>query len=68
MTQQPEVVVPWYNASSNDGSSCFDVQRLADGTVQTRNSKRPDVVTDYTPEEWVAFIAGVKDGKFDKTL
>ncbi|MGW9067886.1 DUF397 domain-containing protein [Streptomyces yangpuensis] len=62
---KPEVLVSWYNASSNDGSSCFDVQ-FVEGGVQTRNSKRPEVVTDYTPEEWDAFIAGVKAGKFDR--
>lgn len=68
MSQQPKVVIPWFNASSNDGSSCFDVQQLDNGTIQTRNSKRPEVVIDYTPEEWAALVHGVKEGKFDHTL
>lgn len=63
-----DVIVPWFNASSNDGSSCFDVQKLADGTIQTRNSNNPGVVTDYTPGEWSAFVTGVKAGKFDHTV
>lgn len=62
---QSEIIRPWYNASSNDGSSCFDVQMVEDGSVQTRNSKWPEVVTAYTADEWAAFITGVKDGKFD---
>lgn len=66
---QPQVVIPWFNASSNDGSSCLDVQKLSDGTIQVRNSTRPDgAVIDYTPEEWAAHIQGAKDGKFDHTL
>lgn len=66
--QQPEVVIPWFNASANDGSSCFDVQKLSDGTIQTRNSRHPEVVTDYTPKEWAALVMGVKEGKFDHTV
>lgn len=69
MSSKPEVVISWFNASSNDGSSCVDVQKLSDGTIQTRNSKRPDgAVIDYTPEEWGAFVQGIKEGKFDHTL
>jgi hypothetical protein len=62
---QPQILKPWYNASANDGSSCFDVQFLADGTVQTRNSKRTGTQIDYTADEWTAFITGAKEGKFD---
>jgi transposase InsO family protein len=66
---QPEVAVPWFNASSNDGSSCVDVQQLTDGTIQMRNSTRPDgAVIDYTPAEFRAFVLGAKDGKFDHVL
>lgn len=68
MTTQPEVTISWFNASSNDGTHCFDVQKLSDGTIQTRNSTNPGVVTDYTPGEWEYFIAGVKAGTFDHTL
>lgn len=60
------VIKPWYNASSNDGSSCVDVQMYADGSVDTRNSKDPDgPVCSYTREEWAAFVAGVKADQFD---
>lgn len=62
---QPEVIKPWFNASAQ-GGTCLDVQHLGDGTVQTRHSKRPEVVTDYTPGEWDTFIAGAKAGMFDR--
>lgn len=66
-----DVVIPWFNVSSHarGAQNCVDVQQLADGTIQTRNSKRPEgAVIDYTKGEWAAFIQGVKEGKFDHTL
>lgn len=60
------VVRPWYNASSNDGSSCVDVQMYANGDVEVRHSKDPEgVIRTYDLAEWTAFIDGVKAGKFD---
>ncbi|MET7363292.1 DUF397 domain-containing protein [Streptomyces sp. NPDC005562] len=61
---EQDIIRPWYNNSSNDGSSCFDVQFTNDA-VQTRNSRDPERVTEYTPAEWHAFTSGVKAGKFD---
>lgn len=69
MSKTPAVTVNWFNASSHDGSSCLDVRTFDDGTVQTRNSNRPDTtVVSYDATEWSAFIAGVKAGKFDHTV
>lgn len=68
MSAEPTIVKAWYNASANDGSSCFDVQHLSDGTVQTRNSRNPEVVIDYTAAEWAAMITGAKGGKFDPVV
>lgn len=66
MSETPGVVRDWYNASSNDGSSCVDVRMLDDGTVQTRNSNFPDTtVVSHDGTEWTVFIAGAKEGKFD---
>jgi hypothetical protein len=60
------VVRPWYNASSNDGSSCVDVQMYANGDVEVRNSKDPDgPIVGFTSDEWAAFITGANAGKFD---
>ena len=39
---------------------------LPDGDVAVRDSKdRDGPVLRYTPREWRAFIAGVKDGEFE---
>jgi hypothetical protein len=46
--------------------SCVEAAVLPDGAVAVRDSKdrnKPPHI--FTPEEWTAFIAGVKDGDFD---
>lgn len=65
--EQPKVIRSWYNASANDGSSCVDVQFLADGSTQVRHSKKPggEIIT-YDATEWDAFVAGAKKGEFDR--
>jgi hypothetical protein len=46
--------------------NCVEAAALPDGAVAVRDSKdrnKPPHI--FTPEEWAAFIAGVKDGDFD---
>jgi hypothetical protein len=66
MTQQPKVIVPWFNASSQNDGSCVDAQFLEDGSVQVRHSNGQGPIINYTGKEWDAFIAGAKSGKFDR--
>ncbi|GAA4514917.1 DUF397 domain-containing protein [Nonomuraea sp. NPDC049486] len=50
----------------NGASSCVEVAPLADGNVALRDSKVQDgPVLVFTPSEWAAFTAGVRDGEFD---
>lgn len=66
MSNEPTVVRPWYNASSNDGSSCVDVQMYDNGDVEVRHSKDPEgIIRTFDRAEWAAFIAGAKAGDFD---
>lgn len=44
------VVDPW-----GDGVRAFKL----------RSSRNPDVIVDLTPDEWTAFVLGVKEGCFD---
>jgi uncharacterized protein DUF397 len=62
--------VAWHisSRSSNNGGSCVEAGRLADGSerVAVRHSRHPDAaVIVYTRTEWEAFLAGAKDGEFD---
>ncbi|MGW4412133.1 DUF397 domain-containing protein [Nonomuraea sp. NPDC004702] len=50
----------------NGATSCVEVAPLADGNVALRDSKVEDgPVLVFTPSEWAAFTAGVRDGEFD---
>jgi hypothetical protein len=57
----------WEKASySNAGGNCVEVGKLPDGGRAVRDSKDPDgPVLRFTPAEWAAFTAGVRDGEFD---
>ncbi|MEU7893600.1 DUF397 domain-containing protein [Nonomuraea sp. NPDC049152] len=57
----------WQKSSfCNGASTCVEVAGLADGSVALRDSKEQDgPVLVFTPSEWDAFTAGVRDGEFD---
>ncbi|WP_433681658.1 DUF397 domain-containing protein [Nocardia sp. CA-119907] len=38
---------------------------LADGSATVRHG---DITLTYTPEEWDAFVAGARDGEFDRII
>lgn len=62
--------ISWRKASiSNSQGACVEVARTPDGRVAMRNSRHPEgPVLIYTPAEWEAFLAGVKDNEFDDLL
>lgn len=50
----------------NGAATCVEVAPLADGNVALRDSKEQDgSVLVFTPSEWAAFTAGVREGEFD---
>jgi len=56
-----------YRKSSFSGSNgCVEVRLLEDGTIGLRDSKdRSKGPHLFTESEWVAFLAGVRNGEFD---
>jgi hypothetical protein len=62
-------VAAWQKSSfCNGASACVEVAPLADGNVALRDSKEQDgPVLVFTPAEWAAFTAGVRQGEFDLT-
>jgi hypothetical protein len=47
--------------------NCVEVADLPDGGVGVRNSRDPGgPVLNFTPEEWSAFLGGVRNGEFDR--
>jgi len=57
----------WVKSSlSFSNGNCVEVANLTDGGVGVRNSRhRDDDVLQFTPDEWHAFIGGVRNGEFD---
>ncbi len=54
-------------SNGTGGSNCVEVAQFVDldGLVSVRHSKYPNGIrVTFTPDEWRAFIAGVKAGEF----
>lgn len=57
-----------WRKSTRSGSSgnCVEVADNLPGVIGVRDSKDPaGPALIFTPEEWAAFVGGVKDGEFD---
>ena len=57
----------WRTSSRSGGNGdCVEVARNLPGAVALRDSKdRSGPVLVFTPDEWRAFMTGVRAGKFD---
>ncbi len=56
--------LPWRTAKKNGNSGCVEVAPAH--LIAVRDSKdRNGAVLLYTPQEWEAFLDGVKKGEFD---
>ena len=58
----------WVKSSlSFSNGNCVEVASLAGGEVGVRNSRDSEgPVLRFTPEEWHAFVGGVRNGEFDR--
>ncbi|MBV9092337.1 MAG: DUF397 domain-containing protein [Streptosporangiaceae bacterium] len=57
----------WVKSSlSLYNGNCVEVASLPDGGIGVRNSRNPaGAVLRFTPDEWHAFLGGVRNGEFD---
>jgi Domain of unknown function (DUF397) len=58
----------WVKSSlSFSNGNCVEVSSLADGEIGVRNSRDSEgAVLRFTPDEWHAFLGGVRNGEFDR--
>jgi uncharacterized protein DUF397 len=63
-----EVSMPeWRKSSaSTDSCNCVEVAMLDSGKILVRDDRGEDSpILRFTPAEWGAFLAGVRNGEFD---
>jgi len=53
----------WRRSSACDSIECVEVA-MSGSRVWVRQSFSPDAPVEFTKDEWVAFVAGVKAGEF----
>ncbi len=51
--------------SGGNGGDCVEVALLADGIGMRDSKDRGGQALTFTPDEWSAFTAGVREGQFD---
>jgi hypothetical protein len=59
--------VTWRKSSRSgpQGGNCVEIAHLPNGQVAIRNSRHPEgPALVFTPDEWAAFVGGVRDGEF----
>ena len=66
-SERPNSGLTWIKSSlSFSNGNCVEVAGLADGGVGVLNSRDAEgAVLQFTPDEWHAFLGGVRNGEFD---
>ena len=64
---QPENQPAWVKSSlSHVNGNCVEVADLSGGEIGVRNSRESEgAVLRFTPDEWHAFLGGVRNDEFD---
>jgi hypothetical protein len=58
----------WRKSSFSESGNCVEVAALPDEKVGIRDSRDKNengLILTFTPDEWRAFLSGVKHGEFD---
>ena len=55
----------WHVSSFCDGGQCVGVARRGETVLIANISDPAGPVSEFTPDEWRQFLAGVKTGDFD---
>lgn len=60
--------IQWVKSSlSFANGNCVEVKVFDDGSADVRNGRAPEEgVLHFTPDEWQAFVGGVRLGEFDR--
>lgn len=53
-------------SNGNGGNNCVEVAFLDDGVAVRDSKDKAGPALIFTPQEWAAFVGGVRDGEFDQ--
>lgn len=57
----------WFKSSASAAGNCVEVRFPSHGCVQVRNSADHRMgILEFTDGEWDAFLAGARNGEFDR--
>ena len=59
--------IVWRKSTASGASECVEVAFCAEA-VLVRHSRRPWAPLSFSRPEWMAFLAGVRDGEFDLSV
>jgi Domain of unknown function (DUF397) len=67
LPEKPDSGPAWVKSSlSFSNGNCVEVASLPHGEIGVRNSRDAQgAVLRFTPDEWHAFLGGVRNGEFD---
>jgi uncharacterized protein DUF397 len=57
----------WRKSTASGGGDCAEVAFVAGGVLMRHSQHPSGSVLTFSPSEWTAFLAGVRNGEFDLT-
>jgi hypothetical protein len=61
----PQPARAWRRSRRCDSSACVEVAQVPGGFA-VRDSTQPDAVLSFPAAQWKTFVAGVRNGDFDR--
>ena len=55
----------WVRSSLCQGGECVEISGLGTDEIRMRSSANRSKALKFTPQEWDAFLGGVRNGEFD---
>jgi Domain of unknown function (DUF397). len=57
--------ITWIKSRRCESNACVEVAFTGDAVLVRNSTEKASPVLRFTTAEWVAFVAGVRDGDFD---
>jgi hypothetical protein len=58
----------WRKSTASGGGNCVEVAFTKEAVFVRDSNALSGFVMSFSPSEWIAFLVGVRDGDFDRTV